>query len=128
MNIQKKEKNEHFDKKYDKGPFAWRGSYSSAGQVQLNSKSYLMMFKGKVRKLNHDWVGTKYRNRQREYLQVPQRTWSSFWRSERLYPPVMGRSFDSEGAWHFFEIHILTLKMLKIYNLSSSGKKINKIT
>ena len=31
------------------------------------------------------------------------------------------------GGWHFFEINILTLKMLEINNLSSSGKKINKL-
>ena len=39
-----------------------------------------------------------------------------------------GRPFDSEGAWHFLEINILTLKMLEIINLSSSGKKINNLT
>ena len=43
-----------------------------------------------------------------------------------------GRPFDSEGGggggWHFLEINILTLKMLEINNLSSSGKKINNLT
>ena len=32
------------------------------------------------------------------------------------------------GGWHFLEINILTLKMLEINNLSSSGKKINNLT
>ena len=45
------------------------------------------------------------------------------------YYTVRGRPFDSEeGAWHFLEINILTLKMLEINNLSSSGKKINNLT
>ena len=42
-----------------------------------------------------------------------------------------GRPFDSEeggGGWHFLEINILTLKMLEINKLSSSGKKINNLT
>ena len=42
-----------------------------------------------------------------------------------------GRPFDSEGgggSWHFLEINILTLKMLEINNMSSSGKKINNLT
>ena len=39
-----------------------------------------------------------------------------------------GRPFDSEGAWNFLEINILTLKMLEINNFSSSGKKINNLT
>ena len=42
--------------------------------------------------------------------------------------PIRTRPFDSEG-WglalcHFLEMNILTLKMLEINNLSSSGKKI----
>ena len=44
---------------------------------------------------------------------------------------IRGRPFDSEGGgggWHFLEINILTLKMLEINNLSSSGKKINNLT
>ena len=32
------------------------------------------------------------------------------------------------GGGHFLEINILTLKMLKINNLSTSGKKINNLT
>ena len=32
------------------------------------------------------------------------------------------------GTWHFLEINILTLKILKIYNLASSGKEINNLT
>ena len=32
------------------------------------------------------------------------------------------------GGWHVLEINILTLKMLKINNLPSSGKKINNLT
>ena len=32
------------------------------------------------------------------------------------------------GGWHFLEINILTLKMLEINNLSSSGKNINNLT
>ena len=32
------------------------------------------------------------------------------------------------GGCHFLEINILTLKMLEINNLSSSGKKINDLT
>ena len=45
-------------------------------------------------------------------------------------PKVRGRPFDSEGggAGTFLEINILTLKMLEINNLSSSGKKINNLT
>ena len=41
-----------------------------------------------------------------------------------------GRRFESEGGrcGTFFEITILTLKMLEINNLSSSGKKINTLT
>ena len=31
-------------------------------------------------------------------------------------------------GWHFVEINILTLKMLKINNLSSSVKKTNNLT
>ena len=42
---------------------------------------------------------------------------------------IGGRPFDSEGGgWHFVEINILTLKMLKINNLSSSVKKTNNLT
>ena len=42
---------------------------------------------------------------------------------------VRGRPFDSEGgAWHFLDINILTLKMLKMNNLSGSGKKIDNKT
>ena len=44
---------------------------------------------------------------------------------------LRGRPFDSEGgggAWHFLEINILTLKMMEINDLSSSGKKINNLT
>ena len=32
------------------------------------------------------------------------------------------------GGWHFVEIKILALKMLKINNLASFGKKINILT
>ena len=41
------------------------------------------------------------------------------------YYIIRGRPFDSEGGGgrHFLEINILTLKMLEINNLSSSGKK-----
>ena len=41
-----------------------------------------------------------------------------------------GRTFDSEGGggWHFLEINILTSKMLKIKNMSSSEKKISNLT
>ena len=45
----------------------------------------------------------------------------------RQFLGIKGRSFDSEGGVHFLEINILTLKMLKINNLSSSGKKINNL-
>ena len=47
-----------------------------------------------------------------------------------IHVQLRGRPFDSEGggAWHFLEINILTLKMLEINNLSSSGKKINNLT
>ena len=31
------------------------------------------------------------------------------------------------GGWHFLEINILTLKMLEINNLRSSGKKMNNL-
>ena len=47
----------------------------------------------------------------------------------KRYRSIRGRPFDSEGgAWHFLEINILTLKMLEINNLSSSGKKKNNLT
>ena len=36
--------------------------------------------------------------------------------------------FWGGGGWHFVEINILTLKMLKINNLSSSVKKTNNLT
>ena len=44
------------------------------------------------------------------------------------YNYFRGQPFDSEGSGgggglHFLEINILTLKMLKIKNLSTSGKK-----
>ena len=32
------------------------------------------------------------------------------------------------GGWQFLEINILTLKMLEINNLPSSGKNINNLT
>ena len=32
------------------------------------------------------------------------------------------------GGWHFLEINILTFKMLKKDNLSSSGKKLKNLT
>ena len=42
---------------------------------------------------------------------------------------IRGLSLDSEGrGFHFLEINILTLKMLKINHLSSSGKKIDNPT
>ena len=44
---------------------------------------------------------------------------------------IGGRPYDSEGGgggWHFVEINILTLKMLKINNLSSSVKETNNLT
>ena len=42
---------------------------------------------------------------------------------------ISGRPFDSDGMGrHVFEINILTLKMLKINYLSSSGKTINIMT
>ena len=40
-------------------------------------------------------------------------------------PDAFGRI---PGVWHFVEINILTLKMLKINNLSSSVKKTNSLT
>ena len=40
-----------------------------------------------------------------------------------------GRTFDSEGGgMGLFEINSLILKMLKINNLISSGKRVNKMT
>ena len=49
---------------------------------------------------------------------------------KQLTSSLRGRQFDSEGGggWHFLEINILTLKMLEINKLSSSGKKINNLT
>ena len=58
--------------------------------------------------------------------------WKDTWTRIFILRNLRGRPFDSEGrgggGWHFLEINILTLKMLEIYNLSSSGKKINNLT
>ena len=50
-----------------------------------------------------------------------------------IFNHVRGPPFDSEGgggggAGTFWKKNILTLKMMEIDNLSSSGKKINKLT
>ena len=76
-------------------------------------------------------------NLSRSVFQVPLSiNYFSFFTSGTIFPlpslppslPLGDDHFIPRGAWHFLEKNILTLKMLEINNLSSSGKKINNLT
>ena len=75
-------------------------------------------------------VGHNYRDTNIQNLDFTRQTTYIMHFAIVLLNDIRGRPFDSEGggAWHFLEINILTLKMLEINNLSSSGKKINNLT